>query len=52
MVSHIVAANAAGVPIEARVANYFRIRHGKIVYMANFHDKGAFAPGSQEPRPS
>jgi ketosteroid isomerase-like protein len=38
VVSHISAANAAGVPIEANVANYFRIKDGKIVYMANFHD--------------
>jgi len=44
VVSHIVAANAAGVPIEARVANYFRIKHGKIVYMANFHDTRPFDP--------
>ena len=44
VVSHIEAANAAGVPIDARVANYFRIRHGKIVYMANFHDTRPFDP--------
>jgi ketosteroid isomerase-like protein len=44
VVSHIVAANAAGVPIEARVANYFRIKHGKIAYMANFHDTRPFDP--------
>jgi len=44
VVSHISAANAAGVPIEANVANYFRIDNGKIAYMANFHDTVPFAP--------
>ena len=42
--SHISAANASGVPIEANVANYFRLEGGKIVYMANFHDTVPFAP--------
>ncbi|CAN5720997.1 hypothetical protein BH23DEI1_BH23DEI1_08110 [soil metagenome] len=44
VVSHISAANAAGVPIEADVMNYFRFRGGKIAYMANFHDARPFAP--------
>jgi len=44
VVSHISAANAAGVPIEAEVANYFRLEEGKIVYMANFHDTRPFDP--------
>ncbi|MEW6754646.1 MAG: nuclear transport factor 2 family protein [Candidatus Latescibacterota bacterium] len=44
VVSHISAANAAGVPIEAEVMNYFTIRNGKIVYMANFHDSAPFKP--------
>jgi ketosteroid isomerase-like protein len=44
VVSHISAANAAGVPIEADVANYFRFRDGKIAYMANFHDSAPFQP--------
>jgi ketosteroid isomerase-like protein len=44
VVSHISAANAAGTPIEANVANYFRIKNGKIVYMANFHDSRPFDP--------
>ena len=43
-VSHISAANAAGVPIEAEVANYFRLEDGKIAYMANFHDTRPFDP--------
>jgi ketosteroid isomerase-like protein len=42
--SHISAANAGGVPIEANVANYFRLAGGKIVYMANFHDTRPFDP--------
>lgn len=42
--SHISAANASGVPIEANVANYFRLENGKIKYMANFHDTVPFAP--------
>jgi ketosteroid isomerase-like protein len=44
VVSHISAANAAGVPIEAEVMNYFRIENGKITYMANFHDSVPFKP--------
>jgi len=44
VVSHVSAANAAGVPIEADVMNYFRFRDGKIAYMANFHDSVPFAP--------
>lgn len=44
VISHISAANASGVPIEANVANYFRLENGKIKYMANFHDTVPFAP--------
>jgi ketosteroid isomerase-like protein len=44
VVSHISAANASGVAIEADVANYFRIENGKIAYMANFHDTRPFDP--------
>ena len=44
VVSRIEAANASGVPISANVANYFRIEHGRIVYMSNFHDTVPFAP--------
>ena len=44
VVSHISAANAAGVPIEAEVMNYFRFKNGKIVYMSNFHDSVPFKP--------
>lgn len=44
VVSHISAANASGVPIEANVANYFRFKDGKIAYMANFHDTRPFDP--------
>jgi ketosteroid isomerase-like protein len=44
VVSEIDAANAAGVPIKAHVANYFKIKAGKIVYMANFHDSRPFDP--------
>jgi ketosteroid isomerase-like protein len=44
VVSHISAANAAGEPIEADVANYFRLEDGKIAYMANFHDSVPFQP--------
>jgi ketosteroid isomerase-like protein len=44
VVSHISAANAAGEPIEANVMNYFRMRDGKIAYMANFHDSKPFEP--------
>jgi choline dehydrogenase len=44
VVSHISAANAAGVPIEAEVANFFRLEGGKIAYMANFHDTRPFDP--------
>lgn len=41
---HCVAANASGVPIDARGANYFQVHNGKITYLANFHDTVAFAP--------
>jgi len=44
VVSHISAANANGIPIEANVANYFRLKDGKIAYMANFHDTRPFDP--------
>jgi glyoxylase-like metal-dependent hydrolase (beta-lactamase superfamily II) len=39
---HIVAANAEGAPIDAKGANLFTIRKGKIAYMANFHDTVPF----------
>lgn len=41
---HCTAANASGVPIEARGANYFQVNHGKITYLADFHDTVPFAP--------
>lgn len=42
---HCEAANASGVPIDARGANYFQVHpNGKIAYMANFHDTVPFAP--------
>lgn len=44
VVSHISAANASGVAIEANTANYFRLENNKIVYMANFHDTRPFDP--------
>ena len=44
VVTHISAANAAGVPIEANVSNYYQIKNGKITYMANFHDTRPFDP--------
>jgi ketosteroid isomerase-like protein len=44
VVSRIEAANASGVPIEANVANYFRVKNGKITYMSNFHDTRPFDP--------
>jgi ketosteroid isomerase-like protein len=44
VVTHISAANAAGEPIEANVSNYYQIKDGKIVYMANFHDTRPFDP--------
>ncbi len=42
--SHISAANAKGVPIEAEVANYFRLENSKITYMQNYHDTRPFDP--------
>lgn len=41
---HCVAANADGVPIDAKGANYFRVENSKIVYMSNFHDTRPFDP--------
>jgi len=44
VVSHISAANAGGIGIEAGVCNYFQLKNGKIAYMANFHDTRPFDP--------
>jgi len=44
VVWHCEAANASGVPIDARGANYFQVHNGKITYMADFHDTVPFAP--------
>ncbi len=46
VVSHIsaLAAKYPDEPIEAEVMNYFKLRDGKIAYMANFHDSKPFAP--------
>ncbi|MGH8902320.1 MAG: nuclear transport factor 2 family protein [Egibacteraceae bacterium] len=44
VVWHCRAANATGVPIDARGANYFHIVDGKIVRMADFHDTVPFEP--------
>lgn len=48
VISHISAANASGVPIEANVANYFLLENGKIAYMANFHDTVPFRPFTEQ----
>jgi ketosteroid isomerase-like protein len=48
VMSHISAANAAGVPIEAEVANYFKLRDGKIAYMQNYHDTVPFKPFTEQ----
>jgi ketosteroid isomerase-like protein len=45
---HCEAANAAGVPIDARGANYFEIKNGLITYMANFHDTIPFRPFTEQ----
>jgi ketosteroid isomerase-like protein len=44
VVSGMDAANASGVPVRAKVANYFVVKGGKITYMANFHDTVPFKP--------
>lgn len=44
VVSHISARSSAGEPVEAEVANYFRVVDGEIAYMANFHDTVPFRP--------
>lgn len=36
------AANASGVPIDAKGANFFQVANGKITYMSNFHDTRSF----------
>ena len=43
VVSRLEVTNATGKEIAVGVVNYFRIKHGKIVYMANFHDTRPFA---------
>jgi len=42
VISHISATTRDGTHIECGVANYFQVRGGKIVYMANFHDTRPF----------
>lgn len=42
VVSHISATTARGGSIEVDAANYFRMAHGRIAYMANFHDTAPF----------
>lgn len=57
VVSHISAAvPTSDQPIEADVMNFFRLRDGRIAYLANFHDSVPFKPfldqvaaGSAEP---
>jgi ketosteroid isomerase-like protein len=41
---HFRGATAAGAPIDARGANYFRIDNGKIVYIADYHNPAPFEP--------
>ena len=41
---HCEAKNAAGVPIDAHGANYFRVRKGRIVQMSTHHDTVPFRP--------
>jgi len=48
IVWQIDAANAAGVPITAKGANFFIVKNGKIVYMANFHDTVPFKPFTEQ----
>lgn len=48
IVWRIDAANAAGVPISAKGANFFRVKDGKITYMANFHDTVPFKPFTEQ----
>lgn len=43
VVSRLEITTAQGKHIEVGVVNYFRIQHGKIAYMANFHDTRPFA---------
>src|SRR5215469_10268499 len=49
---HCEAANASGVPIDARGANYYQVHNSKITYMANFHDTVPFAPFINQHLPS
>ena len=44
VVSHISAVTGKGDNIEADVCNYFPVKDGQIVYMANFHDTVPFKP--------
>jgi ketosteroid isomerase-like protein len=44
VVWHCEAANASGVPIDAKGANFFLVENGKITYMSNFHDTRPFDP--------
>lgn len=42
VVCHIEAVTASGIPLESTGANYYRVKNGKIVYMASFHDSEPF----------
>lgn len=48
VVWHCEAANAAGVPIDARGANYYEVKNGLITYFANFHDTVPFKPFTEQ----
>jgi ketosteroid isomerase-like protein len=41
---HISFIGPKGVKIEAKGVNFFRVKDGKIVYFANFHDTAPFKP--------
>jgi ketosteroid isomerase-like protein len=39
---HIEAVGPGGAPIDAKGANFYKIRNGKITYFSNFHDTVPF----------
>lgn len=45
---NIDAANASGIPIYSKGANYFVVKNGRISYMANFHDTVPFKPFTEQ----
>ena len=52
VICHIQGMTTRGFPIDGRVVDYFRVRNGKIIEMANFADPAVFKPFVEQDIPS